>query len=292
MQNPQEVQLAVNALYAQLPRHLVQSFCHAEADPAPVALILGTGLSSLADRLLDEQNGRPGLRVPFATLPGMPLPGVESHKGAFVLGRLGKFPVIAQQGRSHLYEGRSPHEICMGIRVMAGLGARTCIITNAAGALNPQFEAGGLMCLTDQINHTGHSPLTGTNHTAWGERFPDMSRIFDPDLQSLALRTAGRLDIRLERGVYIGVHGPEMESPAETRMYRQWGADAVGMSTVLEVIAARHLGMRVLGISCLTNKNMPDCMSPVPLEEILAVANKAGHDLARLITNLLEDVNM
>lgn len=288
MQNPQEVQLAASALRATLHEWTAEGATPEwPGSRPPLALILGTGLSALAEELLEGKAGRPGLRVPFAAVPGMPLPGVDSHSGAFLLGWLGHVPVVAQQGRCHLYEGRSPAEVCMGVRVMAALGARTLVITNAAGALNPRFEAGDLMCIADQINHTGFSPLTGPNHEPWGERFPDMSRIFDADLQRLALDCAGRLNIRLERGVYMGVHGPEMESPAETRMYRQWGADAVGMSTVLEVVAARHLGLRVLGISCLTNRNLPDCMAPVPLAEVLAVAGRAGQKLARLLAALV-----
>lgn len=286
MQNSQEVQLAVDVLRDALPA--------SAAGEAPLlGLVLGTGLSGLAAELLTGSSNGPAaggascVRVPFADLPGFPLPGVDSHQGAFVRGRLNGVPVLAQQGRCHLYEGRSPAEVCMGVRVMAGLGVKTLIITNAAGALNPRFEAGTLMCMADQINHTGASPLTGPNCAAWGERFPDMSAPFDPALQALALETAGALGIRLERGVYIGVHGPEMESPAETRMYRQWGADAVGMSTVLEVIAARHLGMRVLGVSCLSNKNLPDCMAPVPLAEVIAVAGRAGENLARLLRALV-----
>ena len=149
---------------------------------------------------------------------------------------------------------------------MAGLGADTLILTNAAGALDPQFDAGGLMCISDQINFTGVSPLSGPNHEAWGERFPDMSAIYDAGLRDLACRCALELGIRLERGVYIGVRGPQM-----------------GMSSVLEVIAARHMGLRVLGISCLTNKNLPDCMRPAPLEEVIAVAGRAGKDLGRLV---------
>lgn len=276
MQNPHEVQRAADALRGALLAG------GARCDRPSVALVLGTGLSGLAETLCAG-----GVRVPFAGLPGFPLPGVASHEGAFVWAEMGATPVLAQLGRCHLYEGRSPAEVCMGVRVMAALGARVLVITNAAGALNPRFEPGSLMCLADMINHTGVSPLTGDNCDAWGERFPDMSAPFDAALQAAALETALRLGIRLERGVYIGVHGPEMESPAETRAYRLWGADAVGMSTVLEVIAARHLGLRVLGISCLTNRNLPDCMRPAPLEQVLAVAAKAGAQLSRLLTALV-----
>ena len=255
MQNWKEVQLAVAALCRRLGAALPSR--------PDAAIILGTGLSGLVERMEDTRS------VPYADLPGFPVSTVASHAGAFVLGRLGGRTVLVQQGRCHLYEGFGPDKVCMGVRVMAGLGADTLILTNAAGALDPQFDAGA-------------SPLSGPNHEAWGERFPDMSAIYDAGLRDLACACALELGIRLERGVYIGVRGPQMESPAETRMFRRWGADAVGMSSVLEVIAARHLGMRVLGISCLTNKNLPDCMRPAPLEEVIAVAGRAGKDLGRL----------
>lgn len=275
MQNPQDVQLAASVLRQSLATTRLE-----EENRGIVGLILGTGLSGLAHSLGMGENGR---KVPFSDLPGFPEPGVASHEGAFIFGKLEGQPVLAQLGRCHLYEGRQPAQICMGVRVMAELGIRSLIITNAAGALNPLFEAGTLMCMCDMINHTGISPLTGTNHEAWGPRFPDMSAPFDAELRKIALNCALENGIRLEKGVYIGVHGPEMETPAETRMYRQWGADAVGMSTVLEVIAARHLGMAVLGISCLTNKNLPDCMAPAPIEEVLRVARAASGDLGTLL---------
>lgn len=281
MQNPQEVKHAVDTLRASMP-HFFQN----RKNP-PIGIILGTGLSHLAHEI---SSGYPGARVPFSALPGFPLPGVDSHEGAFVLGCLGEQHVLVQQGRCHLYEGKSPSEVCMGVRVMHGLGITTLIITNAAGALNPAFSAGGLMCMRDFINFTGQSPLRGANCPDWGERFPDMSRPFDERLQELALKCALDLGIRLERGVYIGVHGPEMETPAETRMYRGFGADAIGMSTVLEVIAARHCGMRVLGLSCLTNLNLPDCMMPAELDEIIRVAESSGSELGRLLTSILERI--
>ena len=296
MQNFQDVQRAATALRdaiqaAQGPLALpvgarrLDPKAAPDAD-APVGIVLGTGLSALAEKL----QGR--VVVPYADLPVFPTSSVEGHAGAFVWGRfagacgeddsIGRYALI-QQGRCHLYEGRTPAEVCMGVRVMAMMGVKTLVITNAAGGLNPQFDAGGIMCMSDIINNTGHSPLTGINVEAWGPRFPDMCAPLDADLRAMAMETAAKMGLRLERGVYRGVHGPEMETPAETRMYRQWGADAVGMSTVLEIIAARHMGMRVLGLSCLTNKNLPDCMTPAPLEEILAVAAVAGKNLGRLI---------
>lgn len=275
MQNFPEVQLAVDAL----KKRFAAESAFAGADD-PIGLILGTGLSGLGASL--EQV----VRVRWSDLPGFRSSTVQSHAGCLALGLLGpeRRLVLAQEGRCHLYEGASPAEVCMGVRVMAGMGVRRLIITNASGAINPQFDAGGLLCMTDQINATGHSPLIGPNDDTRGPRFPDMSAPFDAELRALALECARREGIRLERGVYIGVLGPQLETPAETRMYRQWGADAVGMSTVLEVIAARHLGMRVLGISCMTNKNLPDCMAPATIEEIVATAEKSGEALARLLT--------
>ena len=303
MQNFQDVQRAAKALRdaiqaAQGPLALplgarrLDPKAAPDAD-APVGIVLGTGLSALAEKLQDR------VVVPYTDLPGFPASSVEGHAGAFVWGRfagacgeddsIGRYALI-QQGRCHLYEGRTPAEVCMGVRVMALMGVKTLVITNAAGGLNPQFEAGGIMCMSDIINNTGHSPLTGINVEEWGSRFPDMCAPLDADLRAMAMETAAKMGLRLERGVYIGVHGPEMETPAETRMYRQWGADAVGMSTVLEIIAARHMGMRVLGLSCLTNKNLPDCMTPAPLEEILAVAAVAGKNLGRLIRAMVTNL--
>lgn len=281
MQNPQEVQSAVAAL------HVALEAGGADLSRPPVALVLGTGLSAVGEALLAQPGS---VRVPFADIPAMPRPGVDSHAGAFVWGRINGVPVLGQLGRCHLYEGRTAAEVCMGVRVMAGMGARALVITNAAGALDPLFAAGSLMCIADMINHTGVSPLTGPNCDSFGERFPDMCEPYDREFRKLAQAAALRLGIRLEEGVYIGVHGPEMETPAETRMYRQWGADAVGMSTVLEVIAARHMGLRVLGISCLTNKNLPDCMAPAPLAEVIAVAGRTGEALGRLLTEVLPEI--
>ena len=266
MQNLPEVQLAVTALKQKLS----EAGRTGRAAKPRVGMVLGTGLSGLVAAMRDP------VRVPYGDLPGFPVSTVDSHSGAFVLGDVAGIPVLAQQGRCHLYEGYSPAQVCMGVRVMAGLGIGSLVVTNAAGALNPQFDAGSLMLMTDQINFTGATPLAGPNVEQWGPRFPDMSCIFDPELRALALESAAMLGIRLERGVYIGVHGPQMESPAETRMY-----------TVLEVLAARHLGLRVLGISCLSNKNLPDCMSPVPIDEVIEVAGKAGRRLERLLLDMV-----
>lgn len=271
MQNHQEVQSVVSCARQRAP------------GAAPrIGIVLGTGLGGLAEALVDT------VTIDYETLPGFPRSTVSSHTGRFLLGRLHGVEVMLQQGRCHLYEGYSAAQVCMGVRVMAGLGVTSLIISNAAGALNPRFDAGDLMVITDHINKTGRSPLTGANHDAWGVRFPDMSCPYDPAYVRLALDSAARLGLRVERGVYLGVPGPEMETPAETRYYRQIGADAVGMSTVLEVIAARHMGLRVLGISCLTNKNLPDCMRDAPLEEVIRVAGSASEKLTALVGAVVE----
>lgn len=267
MQNPKKVQNAATAMQSAL----------SGLDAPRVGVVCGTGLGALADALSDT------VAIPYASLPDFPLSTVASHAGQFLYGTIASTPVILQQGRCHLYEGYPPEDVCMGVRTMAALGVSTIIVTNAAGCLNPQWDAGDLMVITDHINMTGRTPLAGPNHDAWGERFPDMSKVYSPDLARLAMAEADRLHIRLERGVYVGVPGPQMETPAETRMYRMMGADAVGMSTVLEAIAARHMGLNVLGFSCLTNKNLPDCMAEAPLEEVIRMANAAGGKLTTLV---------
>lgn len=273
MQNHQEVQSAVSSARQRMASHAPR-----------IGIVLGTGLGGLAEALTDV------VTINYEDLPGFPQSTVASHAGRFLLGRLDGVSVLLQQGRCHLYEGYSPAQVCMGVRVMAGLGVTSLIVSNAAGALNPRFDAGDLMCITDHINKTGRSPLTGANHDAWGVRFPDMSCPYDPQYVRLAMDCAARLGIRVERGVYVGVPGPEMETPAETRYYRQIGGDAVGMSTVLEVIAARHMGLRVLGISCLTNKNLPDCMRDAPLEEVIRVAGRASAKLTALVSATVSEI--
>lgn len=273
MQNPQDVQLAAKAMANRLPQSFFREL------PRAVGIVLGTGLSGLLDSL--DMKG--GSQTPFQDLPRFPASGAESHAGIFVFGHLGSTPVLIQAGRLHLYEGRSPAEVCMGVRVMGCLGLKKLVLTNAAGSLNPLFPAGGLMRLTDMINHTGASPLSGVNHDAWGPRFPDFSQLFNKKMGEIADNAALELGIRLNRGVYIGVHGPELETPAETRMYRSWGADAIGMSTVLEAAAAHHMGMAILGISCLTNQNLPDAMAETSLADILEAAALCGSRLTPLL---------
>ncbi|MDR1359759.1 MAG: purine-nucleoside phosphorylase [Deltaproteobacteria bacterium] len=271
MRNEEKVQNCASALRALLP----PSF-----SPA-LGLVLGTGLDGLSSAL--ERR----LRIPCSSLPEFPEPSVPSHQGSFSAGILNGVPVLIQEGRWHLYEGHSPWQICLGVRVMALNGIRSLILTNSAGALNPLFEVGGLMVIEDQINLTGQSPLTGFAGDPHGPGFPDMSRAYDPALIRILEDTALRLGLRLEKGVYLCTNGPQLETRAETRALRFLGADAVGMSTVLETIAARQMGLKVLGLSCLTNKNLPDCMAEVSFEQIVATAGKAGERMLPLLTAAL-----
>ncbi|OIO03655.1 MAG: purine-nucleoside phosphorylase [Desulfovibrionaceae bacterium CG1_02_65_16] len=240
-------------------------------------LVLGSGLTPVAEAIARAVD------IPYADIPGLPEPTVDGHGGFLRAGILGDRPVLALCGRSHLYEGHTPQEVCLPVRVLGALGVEALVLTNAAGALNPRFEAGALMLITDHINMTGQNPLTGPNIAAFGPRFPDMSQAWCPHLLDSARRAALALGLGVERGVYIQIPGPSLETPAETRAYRQLGADAIGMSTVLEAIAARHMGLRLLGISCLTNKNTPDSMAAISHAGVLRAAGRAAADMARLL---------
>ncbi len=242
-----------------------------------MGLVLGSGLGAVRERITDFKD------LPYAEIPGLPQSTVEGHGGFLRAGLLGGSPVMALCGRVHLYEGFTAAEACLPVRLLSELGVRTLLLTNAAGALNPLFSAGTLMCITDHINFSGQTPLTGPNIDAWGPRFPDLSRVWCRELAALASNQARRLGLVLERGVYLQVAGPNLETPAETRAYRRLGADAIGMSTAIEAIAAAHMGLRVLGISCLTNKNLPDCMAETSHQEVLDMAGRAASDMARLL---------
>jgi purine-nucleoside phosphorylase len=250
------------------------------------AVILGTGLDELVGRI-EQANA-----FPYSDLPHFPRSTVVGHAGRLVAGNLRGRRILALQGRFHLYEGYTAAEVCFPVRVAAALGVRSLIVSNAAGGLNPRFRRGELMLICDQINLTGHNPLRGPHEAALGERFPDMSRPYDPALSRLAEEVALAERITLHLGVYVGVLGPSMETPAETRMLRSLGADAVGMSTVAEVICARQAGLRMLGISCITNVNLPDAMEPAPIEAVIAAAREAGGGLGRLLEKVIERASL
>ncbi len=247
-----------------------------------LGITLGTGLSGLASQIKALE------RVPYGEIPGFPVSTVQSHAGELILGELAGKPVAALAGRFHLYEGYSPQQVTLPVRVLACLGVEAFIFSNAAGGLDPAMESGRVMLITDHINFTGANPLVGDNVEEWGERFPDMSQVYDPGLMDLARRAAAELGVEMYEGVYVGLKGPSMETPAETRMLRGFGADAVGMSTVLEVIAARHHGLRVLAFSAISNVNRPEAMEPAPIELVIRNASRAGKDLGRLIAAVVE----
>ena len=248
------------------------------------ALVLGSGLGNWIESGLVRQT------IPYADIPGFPVSTVEGHAGALLVAEINGAPILVFSGRFHLYEGYHPQEVVLPVVCLRRLGLRNLVLTNAAGALNPLFTSGGLMLLTDHINMTWSNPLTGPNVDAWGPRFPDMSQVYCPELRELAMQAAISCGQRLEQGVYVAVAGPSLETPAETRMYRIMGADAIGMSTVPEAIAAHHMGVKVLGISCLTNKNLPDCMAATSHEEILAQANASAETLGRLLSVLMPNL--
>src|SRR5690348_9279648 len=249
------------------------------------AIILGTGLGGLADEVAVET------RIPYDEIPGFPLSTVESHAGQLLVGSLAGRRVIAMQGRFHCYEGYTPQQIGFPVRVLAQLGAATLVVSNACGGMHPLWSPGDLMLIADHINLLGGNPLVGPNDDRLGPRFPDMSDAYDGALRALARAVALERRITLREGVYVAVTGPNLETRAEYRMLRAMGADVVGMSTVPEVITAVHMGMRVLGISIITDQALPDALAPVALEQILAVAREGEPRLTALVRGVVERLN-
>ncbi len=249
--------------------------------PPRVGILTGTGLGESAGALTVHDS------FDYGEIPHFPVSTVESHRGRLLFGDFGGVPVTIMQGRIHLYEGYSPLEVTFPIRVMRQLGVSDLILTNAAGGFDTTCRPGDIMLITDQINLTGTNALIGPNEADWGIRFPDMNQVYAPDLQALARTGAESCGIRLREGVYAGLTGPSLETPAEVRYLKAIGADAVGFSTVQEAIVAVHAGMRVLGLSILTNINDPDRPVPATVEEIIAVANQAAPRLEALIREVL-----
>lgn len=249
-----------------------------------VGIVLGSGLGALADAI--ELAGA----VSYDEIPHFPRSTVEGHAGRLVLGTLEGKRVGAMQGRIHFYEGYAIQDVVFPIRVLFALGCRTLLVSNAAGGLNREWKAGDLMIISDHINFQGTNPLIGPNDESLGPRFPDMSRPYDPELVALAERCAVDERIAIRKGVYVAVTGPSYETAAELRMLRGLGADAVGMSTVPEVIAARHLGMRVLGITAITDMATGEVVVPVTHEEVLAVARELEPRFVRLVRRILREM--
>jgi len=249
-----------------------------------IGLILGSGLGVLADEIKDA------VKIPYETIPHFPVSTVEGHAGQFVVGKLSGKNVVAMQGRFHYYEGYSQQEVVLPVYVMKFLGVTTLIATNAAGGINPSFEPGDLMIITDHLNMTGDNPLIGPHIPELGPRFPDMSRAYDPELVQLAEKVAERLDIPVYKGVYAGVSGPTYLTPAELIMLRKLGGSAVGMSTVPEVIAANHADLRVLGISCITDVSNGEELEPLTHEHVLEVASRTRPRFIQLIKGIIEEM--
>lgn len=249
-----------------------------------LGFLTGTGLSNTLDDLevLNEFN--------YSLLPNFPISTVESHKGKLVYGKIADKYILMMQGRFHLYEGYSSSQVTFPIRVMQEMGIKTLILSNAAGGINPGFSPGDIMLITDHINLTGKNPLAGTNIDAWGIRFPDMTRVYDSELIELFRQTAKDNAIPIQEGIYAGLLGPSLETPSETRYLKTIGADAVGFSTVMEAIAGVHAGMRILGLSLITNVNDPDNPMETTIESVLETAEKALKPLSRLLSDVIAHI--
>ncbi|MFD1427828.1 purine-nucleoside phosphorylase [Kroppenstedtia sanguinis] len=249
-----------------------------------IGLVLGSGLGILAEEIEGPET------VDYGEIPHFPVSTVEGHAGRLVVGRLESQPVVTMQGRFHYYEGYGMQEVTFPIRVMKALGVETLIVTNAAGGIHTDFEAGDLMLIRDHLNLMFTNPLMGPNHSEWGVRFPDMSEAYDPQYRQLAKEVAKAQGIHLREGIYAGLTGPSYETPAEIRMLRQMGADAVGMSTVPEVIVARHGGMRVIGISCISNLAAGILPQPLSHEEVMETAERVKPRFIRLVKGLIQEI--
>lgn len=266
------VQKAVAALRARL------------VETPDVAIVLGSGLGGFAESLEDR------LAVPYGDIPGWPPSKVVGHAGQLVVGRSGGRLVAALSGRAHFYEGYPMYAVTFGTRVMGALGVRTLVLTNAAGGINVAFEPGTLMAIDDHINLMGTNPLVGENDERFGPRFPDMTEVYSRRLRQVADEVAGVRGLRLAHGVYVAVHGPSYETPAEIRFLRTIGADAVGMSTVPEAIVARHMGLEVLGISCITNPAAGVLPEPLVHDEVMAVAQRVRGTFSSLLEGIVERI--
>ena len=246
-----------------------------------LGLILGSGFASYADLLCKRTV------IPFGQLPHFPSSTVRGHPGNLIIGNVEDISIIVLQGRIHLYEGYSISEVVLPTRVLGCLGIRQLIVTNAAGGINPAFKPGDLMLITDHINMMWANPLIGINREEWGPRFPDMSEAYDPGMREIALSVARDRRLSMRQGIYIGFSGPSYETPAEIRMCRMLGADAVGMSTIPEVIVANHMGIRVLGISCIANMAAGILPQGLTHEHVMNMTNKVEEKVAALLGGLI-----
>ena len=268
-------------LVAQLDEAVVAIGSKTKLRPA-VALVLGSGLGAFADSL------QGATRIPYREIPHFPVSTAIGHKGELVIGSCNGTPVAVMSGRVHRYEGYTPEQVVFPIRVLGRFGARIAIMTNAAGSVNVNYHPGELMLIEDHINLTGENPLVGENPAALGERFFDMSDAYDPQLREVALKACRKFGVTVRSGVYLGLLGPSYETPAEIKMARVLGADAVGMSTVPEALAARHMGIEVLGLSCITNMAAGVLPQPLNHEEVLETARRVRDAFVGLLEGIIE----
>lgn len=249
-----------------------------------IGIILGTGLGGLVDEIDIEKS------IPYEEIPDFPVSTVEGHSGRLIFGKINNVPVLAMQGRFHYYEGYTMQQVTFPVRVMKAIGIETLFVSNASGGLNPDFKVGDIMVITDQINMFGDNPLIGKNHNGQGPRFPDMSEPYCKKLIKKALEIGSRNDFNLKQGVYVGTTGPTFETPAEYKMFRVLGGDAVGMSTVPEIIVARHMDMTTFGISIITDSGVPGQIVEVSHEEVQEVAAAAEPHMTKVIKELIASV--
>lgn len=252
--------------------------------PTSIGVILGSGLGEMADEVKEATF------IPYEEIPHFPISTVEGHAGQLVIGQFQGKQVLMMQGRFHYYEGYSMQEVTFPVRVMKALGIETLIVTNACGGMNASFRPGDLMLITDHLNMTGTNPLIGPNVEAFGPRFPDMSKAYAISLREVAKQVAIKQGITLQEGVYAGITGPSYMTGAELVMLRNLGADAVGMSTVPEVIVAGHMNMRVLGISCITDMAIGEELEPLTHEQVVEVANKTKPTFIALVTDIIAQI--
>ena len=250
-------------------------------DTPDVAVVLGTGLGELSNHIENR------ITIKYSEIPHFPVSTVAGHAGEFIYGNIADKKVIAMNGRFHFYEGYEMSQVTFPVRVLRALGIGNLIVTNAAGGMNPDFKAGDLMIITDHINMLGANPLIGKNYDELGPRFPDMSEAYSRDFVKLAQNTSDELGIKVQSGVYVAVTGPNYETPAELKMLRYLGADAVGMSTVPEVIAAAHSEMKVLGISCITDMAIAEGLEPLDHEKVMETAKMATEKFVKLVKNTI-----
>ena len=252
--------------------------------PPDVAIVLGSGLGDFTQAMADA------VSCAYSDVPHWPASAIVGHAGRMVVGAIKGTRVAALSGRVHFYEGHDLRTVTFGIRALAAFGVRTLILTNAAGGINVDFEPGTLMLIDDHINLLGSNPLVGPNEDRFGPRFPDMSEVYSKRLRDLAMEASARTGVALKRGIYVAVHGPSYETPAEIRAFRTLGADAVGMSTVPEAIVARHMGLEVLGISCISNAAAGVLPRPLVHDEVMEVAGRVRTKFATLLEAIIERV--